>query len=222
MRKLLFTFVIISISFLNNANGQSVADSLDMELNKLMAKSTLTGMAVAIYNAEGVIYEHAAGYADIAKKIPYSTSHIQNIGSISKTYIAAALMKAVEAGKISLDDPISEYLDFKVINPFTPNAPISVRQLATHTSGVKDGKYYGKAYYLTEDISDWTKEEKKINKVNVKKIAKNPKMSLESYLKAYLIESGKYYNKYNYLVEGPGAAYKYSNVGAGLFGCTKM
>jgi len=218
MFKPLFTVLVVSTAFINLTFGQTVADSLDMELDKLMAKSTLTGMAVAIYNSDGVIYDHAAGYADISKKIPYSTAHIQNIGSISKTYIAVALMKAVESGKIDLDDSIDKYLDFKVINPFTPDKKITVRQLATHTSGVKDGKYYGKAYYLVEDISGWSSKEKRIKKIGLKKIKKNPKMSLEEYLKAHLVEGGKYYSKYNYLVEGPGATYKYSNVAAGLLG----
>jgi CubicO group peptidase (beta-lactamase class C family) len=54
------------------------------------------------------------------------------IGSVSKQFAAAGLLKLVEAGKVSLDDPLSKYI------PDYPNGEhITVQELLNHTSGVK-------------------------------------------------------------------------------------
>lgn len=215
----IFRIILIGISIgFSTLHGQTIKDSLDMELDRLMSESTLTGMAVSIYTSDKILYNHAAGYADIPNKVPYATSHIQNIGSISKTYVAAALMKAVEAGKINLDDPISKYLNFEVINPHTTDKKITVRHLATHTSGIKDWKGYWSAYYLAEDVSDWTADELKIKKVGINRILKNKALSLEQYLKAYLVKGGEFYSRKNFSKLGPAGKYQYSNVAAGLLG----
>ena len=176
----------------------------------------MTGIALSIYNADKILYTNALGYADIDNQVPYSTGHIQNIGSVSKTFVAAALMKAVEAGKLKLDDPINDHLSFTVLNPKSPNDPIKVRHLATHTSAIRDSKFYNKAYVISEDISLWTDEEKKIKRIPISKMIANKKMPLEDYLKAFLVKGGKYYSKSNYKRRSPGDKYQYSNVAAAL------
>jgi CubicO group peptidase (beta-lactamase class C family) len=55
-------------------------------------------------------------------------------------------MKAIELGKISLEDDINEILPFKVINPYHNNIPITIRQLVNHTSSINDGGNYNKVY----------------------------------------------------------------------------
>ena len=107
--------ILSVVVFTINGSAQSFSDTLNQELTQLFNESTFTGVAVAIYNSDEVLYKYALGFADIENHIPYATSHIQNIGSVSKTFIAAALMKAVESGKITLDDPINDHLSFKVI-----------------------------------------------------------------------------------------------------------
>jgi len=216
MRIKAFTLSASLMWFLINLSAQTFTDSLNQQLEKLFEESTLTGMAVSIYNSDEILYSNSLGYADIGNKTPYSTKHIQNIGSVSKTYIAAALMKAVEAGKIKLDDSINDHLSFEVLNPNSPNIPIKVRHLATHTSAISDSKFYRNAYVLSEDISQWSKEQKSIKKVPISKMKDNVKMSLEDYLKAYLVKGGKFYSKSNYKKRSPGDKYQYSNVAAAL------
>ena len=59
---------------------------------------------------------------------------VTNIASISKTFTNTAVMQLRDAGHFELDDDVNEYLPFPVRNPRHPDAPITIRQLLTHTS----------------------------------------------------------------------------------------
>lgn len=64
------------------------------------------------------------------------------VASISKLVGALAAMRLVEQGKIVLDRDVSDYLKWKVRNPAFPDAPITMRQLLTHRSGIRDNVDY--------------------------------------------------------------------------------
>jgi len=50
-----------------------------------------------------------------------------------------------------LDGPINKYLPFKIINTYFSNSPITIRQLATHTSSIKDPPKYEKNGYVLKE-----------------------------------------------------------------------
>ena len=64
------------------------------------------------------------------------------VASISKLVGALAVMRLVEQGKIVLDRDVSDYLKWKVRNPAFPNASITMRQLLTHRTGIRDNVDY--------------------------------------------------------------------------------
>jgi CubicO group peptidase (beta-lactamase class C family) len=64
------------------------------------------------------------------------------VASISKLVGALAVMRLVDQGKINLDRDVSDYLKWKVRNPAFPNAPITMRQLLTHRTGIRDSLDY--------------------------------------------------------------------------------
>ena len=84
--------LLISLLIATLANGQKTVQGLDDFLKSVQAGSKLPGFAVAIVKNETVLFSGAYGFADKEKKIPYSLQTIQPIGSISKTFIALALM----------------------------------------------------------------------------------------------------------------------------------
>lgn len=126
----------------------AVKDSLTNELKSIAASGPIHGFGVAIVNADGVVYSEGFGYADVAAQKPYTAHTIQNIGSVSKTLIGIALLKAQELGKLQLDDPVNDYLPFQVVNPFYPETPITIRQLSTHTSTILDTDFYNEKSYM--------------------------------------------------------------------------
>lgn len=98
----------------------------------------------------GAILESAGAPAGLEDRDLYG------IGSVSKTYVAAAVMKLVEAGKIRLDAPVTTYLkDFKMADP--RYTKITVRMLLNHTSGLM-GTSQQNAFLFGDDDRQATEE----------------------------------------------------------------
>lgn len=191
-------------------------DSLDQVLVELANRNEVVGFGVALVNDRGVQFSRGYGYADLAKELPYTANTIQNIGSVSKTFIGTALQQAVKRGLLRWDDPINEHLPFRVVHPRHPERPILLHQLASHTASIRDGKQYDLAYTLAEPFT-LSKGSVRGREYRItKKYAGNPKMTLEEFCRAFLAENGAYYKKRNFHKTAPGENYAYSNVGAAL------
>ena len=134
--------------------AQAEHSSISTEMTAALAESQLPGLSLAMVSKDAILFQESFGYADLVSKRKYENSAIQNIGSISKTFIGVALMKLVDQGKLKLDDPVNNYLPFEVFNPNHPEVSITIRHLATHTSGIKDtpANYDFKSYYLDADL----------------------------------------------------------------------
>lgn len=90
------------------------------------------GAAVLIARGDEVLFRSARGLANVDTGTPLTADSVFRIGSVSKQFAAAGLLTLVEAGKVSLGDPLSKYL------PDFPNGKrITVLELLNHTSGVK-------------------------------------------------------------------------------------
>ncbi len=173
----------------------------DFILEKMKADHA-PGLAACIVKKDKLVWARGFGWADIEKKMPMTADTIQNIGSISKTITATAVMQLWEKGMFKLDDDVNGYLAFKVRNPHFPDDPITFRQLLTHTSSIKDGPAYGESYTCGD-----------------------PTISLKDWIKGYLTPEGKYFNKEgNFHPWKPGTenipkgSRAYTNVGFGLLG----
>lgn len=221
MDKLLFILIIVFFFACQDKKTDTKArwnsdqvDSLTQDLQKLYQLGHIAGFGVAIVSEDKTIYAKGFGFANLAAQHFYTKNTIQNIGSVSKTFIGIALLKAQEQGKLHLDDPVNNYLPFKVSNPYHPEIPITLRHLATHTSTITDTEYYDKKAYILEDPTESSNQVlKEIGEIF------NPqaeKMRMEDFLERLLSEGGEWYQTDNYLEERPGSLFKYSNVGATL------
>ncbi len=112
--------------------------SIDAVVNNRMTELGLVGVGAAIVVDKRVVWMKGYGFADKANRVPFTPETVMNVGSISKTITGVALMRAVQDGKLSLDEDVNRYLPFKVVHPSFPDARITLRQLATHTSGISD------------------------------------------------------------------------------------
>ncbi|MFK0258490.1 serine hydrolase domain-containing protein [Streptomyces sp. NPDC090445] len=84
----------------------------------------------------GRTWRGASGVADVTTGRPVRADMKHRVGSISKTFTAAAVMQQVEQGRIRLDAPIGDYLPHLV--PGERGRKITVRMLLNHTSGIPD------------------------------------------------------------------------------------
>lgn len=119
--------------------GYSKANNIQQALGKL-TQAGVPGVAMAVYSDEGW-WVNATGYAKIEGRIPMQTCHLLYLQSISKTYMAVAILKLYEMGKIDLDAPIAGYLPGKYIRHITDADKIPVRMLLNHTSGLPEYNY---------------------------------------------------------------------------------
>jgi len=170
------------------------------EVDKLIAEHVadkqIPGLAYCLVKGKKMIWSGAAGWADLEKEIPMSIDGIMNIASISKTFTATAIMQLWENELVSLDADISEYVPSLIRNPHHPHVPITIYQLLTHTSSIKDGDSYDASY------SDG-----------------DPVLSLREWIQNYLLPGGDYFDAAsNFHPWLPGAESAYSNVGFGLLG----
>jgi len=201
-------------------NSQTSPEALSQALSKTFQNSHIPGMAVAIVDKEKVLYQHQFGYADLTTKKPYTQHTIHNIGSTSKTFLGVAIMQLVEQGKLTLDTEINDILPFKINNPYHPEIAITIRQLATHTSSIRDRHFnYGlRAYTSADDAKGNRKGLPLMYKIQFKRMLKNEVLPLNEFLENTLSKKGKWYKKKHFYKTAPGTTEHYSNIGAGLAG----
>ena len=90
------------------------------------------GMAVLVARDDEVLYRGAHGAANLQLGVPLSPDQVFRIGSVTKQFAAAAVLKLAEDGKLSLDDPLTKFV------PGYPGGDkVTVRMLLNHTSGIR-------------------------------------------------------------------------------------
>src|SRR5690554_6389715 len=78
------------------------------------------GLSVAVVKYGRIIYHSALGVKDRSSGDSLWESDILRLDSISKTFVASAIMQLVEANNVSLDDDVSGLIGFAVRNPLYP------------------------------------------------------------------------------------------------------
>ena len=142
---IVFMFICALIVPYQNCSGQgSSRDSIVIAefANRLsgdIKKDDVHGsISAAIIKNGKVIWAAAFGYTSRNKDIPADTNTIYRIGSITKTFTAVILMQLVEERKVKLDDPVEKYLpEIKSLKGYSDKTIITLRQLASHTSGLE-------------------------------------------------------------------------------------
>ncbi|MFK7848564.1 MAG: serine hydrolase domain-containing protein [Rhodothermales bacterium] len=176
--------------------------NLDQIIGDLWAQDPKSGLSAALIKGDQLIWSKGFGMADIASNKPMAAETIQNIGSISKTVTATAIMQLWEQEAFALDDDVNNYLPFSVRNPRFPDVPITFRQLLSHRSSITDGPVYDESYACGD-----------------------PAVSLDDWIMGYFSPGGDYYDaEQNFHVWEPGtidppeSPRAYSNVAFGLLG----
>ena len=127
--------VLVISLLLSAAPAAALPADFKAKADKMLADAYAAngpGAAVIVTENGKTVYAAGRGLADIEHKVAITPSTHFRLGSITKQFTAAAIMKLVEQGKVSLDDPLSKYL------PTYPaaNASATVRQLLNHTGGM--------------------------------------------------------------------------------------
>lgn len=151
--------VQLSCSFVDSSSQHPKSGIFKTIINKYVKKG-LPGMSVLVEDTNGV-WIGSGGYADIKNGIKFQPCHISKAASITKLLVATSFFKLQEEGKININEPISKYIDQKILNKISNANGKTIKQLMNHTTGIFDIITSSDFYLavLNNPNKDWTQEE---------------------------------------------------------------
>jgi CubicO group peptidase (beta-lactamase class C family) len=172
------------------------AADFDGFIDAVMEEEAIPGLAIAVIRHREIIRLEGRGFADVGSHRKMTADTPLNIASISKPILGITLLQLQDEKLLDLDADINAYLPLRVSNPHFPTVPITLRQLATHTSSIAD----------FADPADYAS-------------GVDSPIPLGDHLRGLLTPAGKRYDSGgHYLKAQPGSVREYSNLGAGVAG----
>lgn len=137
-----FVGFVVSVVCLQAQLSDETAAAVDKLVATALAESGTPAVSIAIVKDGKVAPARAYGDARLDPKTSATAGMRFSIGSVSKQFLAGAILLAAESGKLSLNDRVGKYLP-----SLTRSNDITIRQLLSHTAGYQD--YYGRIDTLT-------------------------------------------------------------------------
>lgn len=155
MKKIVCCLLLISLFCSCTSPTTSLHTSLDSLYSGIFSADQ-PGGAILISKGDSLLFSKSYGLADLTTKTPITEHTLFNLGSISKTFVAYAVLHLAEQGKVSLEDPILHY--FPTFKNKELVKGITIRHLLTHTFGLPDIRKVADdtVFYLTaKDAENW-------------------------------------------------------------------
>lgn len=127
-----FTHLLLSSLVLLAVVHSACADAVDDLVKAEMAKQQIPGLALAVVKDGKLAKSAGYGLANVAEKTQVQPDTVFRIASVGKQFIATGILLLVEDGKLRLDDRLDTFLE----DAPPAWAPLTVRRLLSHTSGL--------------------------------------------------------------------------------------
>jgi CubicO group peptidase (beta-lactamase class C family) len=127
-----------------------IFQQIDTYLQSQIDEDGIPGISIAITLGKEIIYNKAFGVANIDTNEKLEPWHIFHVASVSKPFVATAVMQLVEREKINIDEPLATYLPYFEMNDVRFKS-ITVKQILNHTSGMPDVEDYGWGKGVSDD-----------------------------------------------------------------------
>lgn len=190
----------LSVLFFLNQEG-----NVDTKLQNLMDKGNVPSLAAGIVLNDTLVW--SKGYGEQS-----DLDTVYMVGSVSKVFMATAMMQLYDKGLVDLDADINDYIPFSVRNPSFPNTAITVRMLLTHSPGLATDVSNQTLWDLDADSLKWSNDYLGTNFTIL-----DSRPLLGEFLDESLNPSGAYYSSDNWASQ-PGTKFEYSNAGFLLLG----
>jgi len=187
MKKIILVIGFLCVGLVANAQQSKISSEIKENIKSRIAIGDNVGIVVGYIEGDAIEY-FSFGKTSIENGSPVDEHSVFEIGSISKVFTTILLADQVLQGKMKLSDPISKYLPEDVKVPSSNGTVITLKDLATHSSGLPR---------LPDNMNP-----------------KNPNNPYADYTveQAYSFLSG------HQLRRDVGASFEYSNYGMGLLG----
>lgn len=113
----------------------------DFAVHQFEARKVIGG-AVIVSRDGKILYSMTYGYKNASKTDPVTLDTCFRLASVTKLVTAVGLVMLCEENSIDYDSPVGDLIGRKVINPAFPDQPLTVRQVLTHTTGIKQMYHY--------------------------------------------------------------------------------
>ncbi len=114
-------------------------DEFRAAAERILQETGIPGAGLALVRAGGVEWAGGVGMADRDRRTPVTADTHFRVGSVSKTFVAMALVQQYEDGAMDIEAPVSELAPQVAIdNPWNASSPVTVLQLLQHTAGFDD------------------------------------------------------------------------------------
>ncbi len=151
MKTYLLLLIFLLSSIISNAQQpgkinsiQELADSI----GRIAHKRSIPGLMVSIATRDSVLFSGGFGYADLKNKRAVNSRTLFRLGSITKSFVAIAILKLVEQGKLDLNDRLRDLApDVPFTNAWETSNPVRIVNLLENTTGFDDFKF-NKMYSL--------------------------------------------------------------------------
>src|SRR5437763_5937150 len=118
-----------------------LSNELEPKIEKEVQEGRLPGFAIGVVKNGKLIYAKGFGVAKLGGTTAITSKSLFHMASVTKTFVATAIMQLSKKGKIDLDAPVIRYLPYFKLNDERYRA-ITIRQMLSHTSGIPDTVTY--------------------------------------------------------------------------------
>lgn len=125
------------------AMASEPSENLRHDLSTILKQQKLTGAVWATVTPEAGVRTDSAGIKNAGTGEKLSFNDRVHIGSVTKTLVAAGILRLVTQGKLKLETPVSEILpEITIDNPWAATNPVCLRHLLDHTAGFDDARLW--------------------------------------------------------------------------------
>jgi len=105
-------------------------------VEEVMERDHIAGAAISVSQNGKILFQQGFGYRHLAKQQPVTPDTIFGIASVSKSFTAVAIMQLVDAGLLSVDDPVVKYLPEFQLHGVEDINSVKIKHLLSHTTGM--------------------------------------------------------------------------------------
>ena len=137
---------------------EPLIENVDKAVTEIVKDPKAGSFTIGVVDKSGLVWSKSYGFSNIEKQVAATPDSVYRIGSITKQVTGLMLLQLVQEGKVRLSDPVEKYFPeiHLVPTPYKGAPPVTLVQLATHSSGLAP-EPDDTATYVKGPVAEWEK-----------------------------------------------------------------